>query len=407
MRVRRCAVVWIELREDADFQLQDLFAGGTGIVGRLGWRAHAPHLPAPVALQAAEVALLGALGPVDWVERAPLDDAHGTGAVAHLLDAGLLLAHDDDTHPAAQADAAYRALGWHAGAALAHHASRWQGVDAGTNPQEAVVRRGAAPPHVRPADGPVLSLPPVPTDVFDALLDARATCRNYDSEAWVPLDTFSQLMARVFGARGQMAHGDGLTVVKRTSPSGGALHPAECLLIVQRVQGIAPGLYRYRMDGHALEAVTPEVQPPRVGDTSTRGLADGAASAWDAASLRNFARIAVAGQEWFADAPVLCVLVVRFPRNFWKYRNHAKAYRVTTLDVGHLSQTLQLCATQAGLAPFITAAINEVDIERTFGLHGFAEGALAVCGFGTRGAQQHVQEFDPGKKAWPPSGDQA
>jgi SagB-type dehydrogenase family enzyme len=147
--------------------------------------------------------------------------------------------------------------------------------------------------------------------------------------------------------------------------------------------------------------------PPRVGDTSTRGVADGDSPAWDATALRTFARIAVAGQDWFADAPVLCVLAVRFPRNFWKYRNHPKAYRVTTLDVGHLSQTLQLCATRAGLAPFITAAINEVDIERAFGLDGFAEGALAVCGFGARGAEQRVQEFDPNAKAWPPDGGQA
>lgn len=407
MRLRRCAVVWIEPYEDADFQLQALFAGGTGIVGRLGWRAHAPHLPAPVELQAADVPLLGALGPVDWVERAALDATHGAGAVARLLDAGLLLAQGDAAHPAAEADGAYRALGWHAGAALAHQASRWQGVDAGANPQEALLRRGPAPPHVRPLEGPLLPLPAVPADAFDALLDARATCRNYDPEARVALAAFSQLLARVFGARGQMAHGDELTVVKRTSPSGGALHPAECLLIVQRVEGIAPGLYRYRMDGHALESVAPRVHPPRPGETATRGLAEGDAPAWDAASLRTFARIAVAGQDWFADAPVLCVLAVRFPRNFWKYRNHAKAYRVTTLDVGHLSQTLQLCATQAGLAPFITAAINELDIERAFGLKGHAEGALAVCGFGARGAEQRVQEFDPNKKAWPPSRDQA
>ena len=74
---------------------------------------------------------------------------------------------------------------------------------------------------------------------------------------------------------------------------------------------------------------------------------------------------------------------VRFPRNFWKHRNHAKAYRVA---VGHLSQTLQLCATRAGLAPFITAAINEVDIESAFGLTGYLESPLAVRGFGLRAA---------------------
>jgi putative peptide maturation dehydrogenase len=403
MRVRRCAVVWIEPREDARFELQALLSGGTGIVGRLHWRAHAPHLPAPVEVQAAEVALLGALGPVDWVARAPLERAHGEAEVARLLQAGLLLARDEAS-PAAAADAALRGQGWHAAAALGHHASRWQGVDAGANPDEALVRRGDPPPHFRPAQGEAVALPRVPADDFDVLLDARATCRNYDLDARVPLVVFSQLLARVFGVRGALEHGPGLTVVKRTSPSGGALHPAECLLIVQRVDGIAPGLYRYRMDGHALEAVAPRVHTPRAGDTATHPLdVDAPAPApWGAEALRAFARIAVAGQDWFADAPVLCVLASRFPRNFWKYRNHAKAYRVTVLDVGHLSQTLQLCATRAGLAPFVTAAINELDIERAFGLDGFAEGALAVCGFGARAAVQVTQELDPNGKAWPP-----
>lgn len=400
MHVRRCAVVWIEPREDASFQLQDLFSGGTGIVGRLGWRAHAPHLPAAVEVDAAQVGLLGALGPVDWVERAPLEQAHGADAVAGLLEAGLLLAHDD-AHPAAQADAEFRAQGWHAGAALAHHASRWQAVNAGANPDEVLVRRGEAPPHFRPAEGAAIALPKLEADDFDDLLDARATCRNFDVDAHVPLAAFSQLLARVFGARGLLEHGPGLTVVKRTSPSGGALHPAECLLIVQRVEGIAPGLYRYRMDGHALEAVAPGVLPPREGDTSTRATGNATPTPWDAEALRAFARIAVAGQEWFADAPVLCVLAVRFPRNFWKYRNHAKAYRVTVLDVGHLSQTLQLCATQAGLAPFITAAINEVDIEQAFGLTGYLESPIAVCGFGVRAASMATVEFDPNHRVWP------
>ena len=71
------------------------------------------------------------------------------------------------------------------------------------------------------------------------------------------------------------------------------------------------------------------------------------------------------------------------------------------LDVGHLSQTLQLCATQAGLGPFITAAINEVDIERAFGLTGYVDGPLALCGFGIRAETMVTSEFDPNRKVWP------
>ena len=167
------------------------------------------------------------------------------------------------------------------------------------------------------------------------------------------------------------------------------------------MEGIAPGLYRYRIDTHALEPVVPAVAPPQPGDAGTRPLGDSAQRAWSPDELRAFARIAVAGQDFFADAAVLCVLAPRFHRNFWKYRNHAKAYRVCVLDVGHLSQTLQLCATEAGLGPFVTGAINEVDLERAFGMTAYAQSPLVVCGFGPRAATLVKSEFDPNRKVWP------
>lgn len=410
MRIRRCAVVWLEAREVARFRMEDLLSGGTGIVGRLCWIAHAPHLPAPVEVDADQVRLLGAVGPVDWVEREPLEAQFGPAAVAALLASTLLLAQRGEGAPLA--DDAYRRLGWHAPAAVAHMAARWEGVDAPrTTAQQdldssaGLLRRfGVPPPADRPrvAAAPDVALPAIARDGFDELLDTRTTCRNFDATAEVPLATFSQLMARVFGARGRGHPAPGFEVYKRTSPSGGSLHPTECWLVVQRVAGIEPGLYHYRVDRHALAPVRPCSAAPQPGETRTRALAQGEAGGrWRAAELRAFATIAVAGQTCFADAAVLCILAPRFQRNFWKYRNHAKAYRVTVLDVGHLSQTLQLCATQAGLGPFITAAINEVDIERAFGLDGRGDGALAVCGFGVRAARAVRSEFDPNRKAWP------
>lgn len=409
MQVRRCAVAWLEPREVASFEMDDLLSGGTGVVSRLAWFAHAPHLPQAIEVEAAHVPLLGALGAVDWVERAELDAACGSDAVDALLASGLLLAKpEDDTE---LADAEFRAAGWHPPAAVAHMAARWQGIDGpkgmaetDTDTNEGLLRQHGAPPsHLRlasTADADI-ALPRIERDDFDALLDSRATCRNYDTDAHVPLPTFSQLMARVFGARGIGHPAKGFEVFKRTSPSGGALHPTECWLIVQRVEGITPGLYRYRIDSHALEPVTPAIAPPQPGDVGTHALGDAAPRAWTTDELREFARIAVAGQDFFADAPVLCALAPRFHRNFWKYRNHSKAYRVTVLDAGHLSQTLQLCATQAGLGPFVTGAINEVDIERAFGLTGYLESPMVVCGFGARAAKLVTSEFDPNRRIWP------
>ncbi|MEO8002943.1 MAG: putative peptide maturation dehydrogenase [Arenimonas sp.] len=408
-RIRRCAVAWLEPREVASFQLENLLSGGTGVVGRLCWFAHAPHLPAAVEVDASHVPVLGALGVVDWVERDMLDVQFGAEVISALLDAGLLVAQPEAD--GVLADDEFRAAGWHPPAAVAHMAARWQGIDgpremaeADVDTSEGLLRQhGSPPPHLRQttAGAADIVLPRIAHDDFDALLDTRATCRNYDTDAQVPLATFSQLMARVFGARGIGHPADGFDVFKRTSPSGGALHPTECWLIVQRVEGIAPGLYRYRIDNHALEPVAPGIAAPQPGDVGTQVLGDAAPRAWTTDELRAFARIAVAGQDFLADAPVLCALAPRFHRNFWKYRNHSKAYRVTVLDAGHLSQTLQLCATQAGLGPFVTGAINEVDIERAFGLTGYLESPMVVCGFGKRAAKLVKSEFDPNRRVWP------
>ena len=409
MQIRRCAVVWLEPREIARFALDDLLIGGTGVVSRLTWFAYAPHLPKAVEVEAAHVPLLGALGAVDWIERTELESKFASEAVDALLASGLLLAKPEDD--GALADDAFRAAGWHPSSAVAHMAARWQGIDGpqgmadtDTDTNAGLLRQHGKPPsHLRQraTDVADIVLPRIERDDFDALLDTRATCRNYDTDAHVPLATFSQLMARVFGARGIGHPADGFVVFKRTSPSGGALHPTECWLIVQRVEGITPGLYRYRIDTHALEPVTPGIAPPQPGDVGTQPLGDAAPRAWTMDELRAFARIAVAGQDFFAEAPVLCVLAPRFHRNFWKYRNHSKAYRVTVLDAGHLSQTLQLCATQAGLGPFVTGAINEVDLERAFGLTGYLESPMVVCGFGTRAAKLATSEFDPNRRIWP------
>ncbi|HEY6940210.1 nitroreductase family protein, partial [Dokdonella sp.] len=103
------------------------------------------------------------------------------------------------------------------------------------------------------------------------------------------------------------------------------------------------------------------------------------------------------------DAHVMVVPTSRFARTFWKYRRHPKAHRALILDVGHLSQTMYLAATELGLGAFITAAVNEVDIEQAFDLDPLEEGPLAVTGFGVRGAERNEVEFDPLNTVWPSS----
>ena len=383
MKIRRCAVVWLEPREVAHFDLDALLAGGTGVVSEMQWVAHAPHLLEPIEVEADVAQWLGTLSPSDWVDADVLD----ASLRSELMARGLIVSDEALADAHRSADDRYRAQRWHGLSSLLHAASRWSGLDAAAEveaqgmhtPDGLRDAHGAPPPalHVRDGSEACISLARAGRTPLDELLDARTTCRNFDKARPLPMALFAQMLERVFGARGEVHAADDYDVIKKTSPSGGALHPTEAYLIVQNVEGLAPGLYHYRAGEHALQPL------PTVDDVA------------------KLAFMAVAGQQWFADAHVLVALAPRFGRTFWKYRNHPTAYRVTILDVGHLSQTLLLSATELGLGAYVTAAINEGDIERAFGLTSYVDGPLAVCGFGLRADTMTTTELDPNGKVWP------
>ena len=100
----------------------------------------------------------------------------------------------------------------------------------------------------------------------------------------------------------------------------------------------------------------------------------------------------------------MVLMTARFDRLFWKYRRHAKAWRVVHLDVGHLSQTMYLSATDLGLGAFITGAINERCLEPALQLDPVQQGALAMCGFGWRAASMETAELDPAGEVWTRAG---
>jgi putative peptide maturation dehydrogenase len=396
MRVRRCTTLWFESREIAGFDLARLLAGGTGVATHLQWFAHAAHLDAPVPIEADDLPLLGSLAPGEWTAGAPLRERHGAARLLRLLRAGVVIGDSRAWATQRALDERYRALHWHGLASTWHAASRWQGVDAPARVEEGGIRSSTdlralhgVPPPALPDRGPVagrIALRRARRDALDGLLDARTTCRNFDARRLLPLPALAQVLERSLGARGKVRAAEDFEVLKRTSPSGGALHPTEAYVLARRVQGLPRGLYHYRTGDHALQPM-PLHSPPA--DTVPGDDA-----------LERLAWLAVGGQAWFAAAHALVVLAPRFGRNFWKYRNHPKAYRVAILDVGHLSQSLQIAATARGLGSFVTAAINEVDIERALGLAGFEESPTAVCGVGIRARTMETSELDPNGKVW-------
>ncbi|WP_286070611.1 putative peptide maturation dehydrogenase [Stenotrophomonas sp. 57] len=386
MQVRRCAVLMMEPRETTTFDLQDLVQGGNGLRRSQVWLALAPHLPEPIELSAAHQAWLGRLSPSVWQDIAV--DSEEAGMIPALQQAGLVFVRGSATDAASIADEALRSTYWHPLAAVLHAFSRWDGVDAVGNmrasrTETAVQMRETlgAPPATtvsRCSEG-AIALPRAEPAAFDALLARRATCRNFDWQRPLSLPLLARMLQRTFGSTGEHRVGEDLVFLKKNVPSGGGLHPIEAYLVVQNVEGLPAGLYHYRGDTHVLEPVPSE-------------------STVD----RDFVMDAVGQQHWFADAHVLVILAPRFDRTFWKYRQHAKSYRVIALEAGHLSQTLYLAATDDGLGAFITAAINEKAIERALSLDPVTEGVLAVCGFGWRAPTMTTTELDPAGVIWNP-----
>ncbi len=419
MQIRRCATVFLEPREETGFDLGLLLGGGDGLRRAVRWFALAPHRGEELEIQADERELLGAVGPTQWIDAATLPGDAGA-ALARLLAEGLLISDAAAHAHWRERDEALRAVHWHPLAATLHAFTRWSGVDGVRNGQDsgtetAVQMRqvlGAPPVEAarRADDATQLKLPRVAATAFDELLARRVTCRNFDPARALPFGLFAQLMQRVFAAQAEVRVSEDTVFLKKNVPSGGGLHPIECYLIVQNVEGVAPGLYHYHAVEHALEplplpqALREAVSAAEAGPTPAAG--HGGASATTAtasttcAALRGFVQDMVAQQHWFADAHVVAVLCPRFERTFWKYRQHAKGYRVVALEAGHLSQTLYLAATDAGLGAFITGAINEKELERAFALDPVVEGALAICGFGWRAERMETAELDPNDSVW-------
>lgn len=358
-----------EPRERVEFSFESIASGGSGLQKKAEWVALIPHDDAETVVDAVEMEALGAISPSEWTAFEELQATHSPAVVDALLDKHLLIVEDSD---ADMYDRKLRARHWRPASAVMHYASRWRGIGAKQNNEDLSDTLGGQiadwlgppPPLIREradADARV-RLPREAPSPFEDLLRQRATCREFDSSRKLSLAQFAAVLFRVFGARAVDEPAPGIRLLKRNVPSAGGLHPTEAYLLVQNVDGIAPGLYHYHPIDHALEPIK-------------------AMSAEDAAAMANHF---VSAQSYLANAHAIAVLASRFERTFWRYRNHTKAYRALILDIGHLSQTLYLAATELGLGAFVTAAVNEVDIEQAFELDPFEEGPLAVCGFGCR-----------------------
>jgi SagB-type dehydrogenase family enzyme len=143
---------------------------------------------------------------------------------------------------------------------------------------------------------------------------------------------------------------------RRTSPSGGSLHPSEPYLVALRVDGLEPGIYHYRSRTHALTRVAPAPEPGQLG--------------------------AMLCAQTFAEDLAYGIFVVsRFDKMWWKYP-HSRAYRVALFDIGCLIQTFQLTCAAQGVQSWPTGYFVDHEINRWLELDDARHSVMFFLGAG-------------------------
>ncbi|MFX1580504.1 MAG: SagB/ThcOx family dehydrogenase [Promethearchaeota archaeon] len=141
----------------------------------------------------------------------------------------------------------------------------------------------------------------------------------------------------------------------RTAPSAGALYPIETYLLVNRVEGLKPGLYHFDVETYQLDIL-------KFGDFSkevTAGALD---------------------QKIAERASVVFFWSAIFQRSKWKYLQ--RAYRYIFLDAAHIAQNLALAAEGLGLGSCQIGALYDDFLNELLDLNIIEESVIYLSSVG-------------------------
>jgi len=185
-----------------------------------------------------------------------------------------------------------------------------------------------------PAQG-VISLPEVHQEDPNTLTKAiytRRSVRNFSDEP-ITIEHIAQLL---WAAAGKTV--DGISGPTRAYPSAGGIYPLEVFVVADTVDGLDQGVYRYRWDEHALEAV----RKGAYHDELTAACLDQGAVDQGAAGI-----VIAADYE--------STKAVYGPRGSDRY---------VPLDAGAAGQNLQLKAVTLGLGSVVIGAFDDEHLQQ-------------------------------------------
>ncbi len=191
---------------------------------------------------------------------------------------------------------------------------------------------------------PVIKLPK-PSEIITEFIDVRKmmeqrkSIRNYSKE----LLTMDQLSYLLWCTQGVKAVFQGAATL-RNVPSAGARHAFETYLLINNVEGITQGLYRFLVLEHSLIRVSLDKD---IADKITKACFN-----------QNFIKSSAVTFLWIA---------VPYRMN-WRYGE--RGYRYLYLDAGHVCQNLYISAESINCGTCAIAAYSDDELNQILGLDG-------------------------------------
>jgi SagB-type dehydrogenase family enzyme len=174
-------------------------------------------------------------------------------------------------------------------------------------------------------------------NIFDCL-ENRISRRKFTEEN-LSVDELSFLLWATQGLKEKLFDGK---MTKRTAPSGGSRHPFETYLVINHVDSLKPGFYRYQPLDHQIVFLFDT-------DDRQKKVAD-----------------AALGQQFVGECAVTFIWSVIPYKCEWRYMLESK--KIILQDSGHLCQNLYLACEALNLG---TCAIGAYDQELSDKLLGF------------------------------------
>jgi SagB-type dehydrogenase family enzyme len=191
------------------------------------------------------------------------------------------------------------------------------------------------------------------TDLRKAI-ESRRSIREY-SEKPLTIDELSWLLWCTQGVKEVVSR----PATLRPVPSAGSRHPFETYILINKVEGIRPGIYRFIATEHKL-----------VEFIMDKDIADSVVeSCWR--------------QRFVKKAAATFIWVVVAYRMKWRYGE--RGYRYMHLDAGHVCQNLYLGAEAIGCGVCAIGAFYDEEFNRLLGLDGREQFVTYV---GTAGKKQ-------------------